>query len=111
MHSLFSNMESSYLLCLALVLCAVCLHSASAAAVPHLPIKDTRWTIHNRLTSRHAGVDFAANVQSLIDRVLLRAGVQFTFQPVLEIIDYAVVDGQPMDVFEIEGVDGKVVLR
>jgi len=54
------------------------------------------------------------NVQSFIDRILARGGVQGgSFTPLLEVIQPAVdeLTGENIDVFEIDGKDGRVVLR
>ncbi len=77
----------------------------------HPPASETVNILHKKLTAKHMAVDFAANVQALIDRVLLRAGVNFQFRPVIQLIDYEVVDDQLMDVFEIDQQDNQVVLR
>lgn len=43
------------------------------------------------------------HVQSVINRVLTRASIDLSFEPVLEIIEPEVVTGKNVDVFEIDG--------
>lgn len=79
--------------------------------VSHPPPVEVVGKIHQRLTSNHKSKDFTTSIQAMIDRVLVRAGVSFTFKPVLELINYEDVNGQAMDVFEIDSKDNQVVLR
>jgi alpha-N-acetylglucosaminidase len=87
-------------------------YKASKDAV-HPSAVETVGNIHKKLTLNHVGKDISSSVQSLIDRVLLRGGVNFTFHPILEQINYEEKDGQLYDVFEIDACsEGKhVVLR
>jgi hypothetical protein len=77
----------------------------------HPEAAETVGLLHKKLTMNHRGKDYTSSVQSLINRVLSRAGVDFTFEPILESIDYETVDGQQFDVFEIDSQDGKIVFR
>lgn len=78
-------------------------YSRVGKKIVHPKPAETVQALHHKLTLNHQGKDFTSNVQSLIDRVLKRAGVKFSFTPVLEMIDYANEDGQLFDVFEIDG--------
>ena len=70
--------------------------------IAHPKAAETVQQLHHKLTLNHQGKEFSENVQSLIDRVLKRAGVKFTWNPILEKIDYASENGQLFDVFEID---------
>jgi hypothetical protein len=82
--------------------------TASASSENHV---SSIANIHKKLSSNHEGKEFTSAVQSLIDRVLVRANATFQFHPILEIIDMAEVDGQLYDVFEIDSLNGKIVFR
>jgi hypothetical protein len=79
--------------------------------IVHPKASETVGHLHRKLTMNHKGKDFSSSVQALIDRVLLRVGASFEFKPVLEMIDYEMIDGQAFDVFEIDSKDNQVVFR
>lgn len=81
--------------------------------IVHPPASETIHSLHQKLTLKHEGKDFTLATQALIDRVLKRAGVSFSWAPTLEMIGYASEDGQLFDVFEIEGnsVTNEIILR
>ena len=83
----------------------------SASEVQHPPALETIKSLHHTLTKKHTSTDFMTNVQQLINRVLSRAGVNFAFTPVMELIPYEEVDGQLMDVFEIDAKDNSIIFR
>ena len=68
-------------------------------------------TLHQKLTSKHSSSDFLTSTQNLINRVLSRAGIKFEFHPILEIIPYDNIDGQDIDVFEIDTKENQIVFR
>lgn len=67
--------------------------------------------IRRKISLPSTSTDYRKNVQSLIDRVLNRGGVNFSFQPIMELIDFDVKDDEAYDAFEIDQKDGQVVLR
>lgn len=67
--------------------------------IPYLALFSLTWGV--TLGSK---IDYKQNVQELINRVLSRAGKNtFHFTPTLEFIDYAISNGNNVDVFEIDG--------
>jgi hypothetical protein len=101
----------SYLILAICALFAVVVHAATNAKHSRLNPTVAKNNLIKKLTSTRSANDFTTSVQALINRILLRAGIQFSFTPILEIIDCAVVHGKQMDVFEIDSKDNQIVLR